>query len=152
MSLWCQFLIRFFQQEVPVETARQEERSNSLFFRSCWHSSYSSKDLQLLESFDTPRARGAPRVGKALLLQHHLSNHQLYGPPKSQKMASLQGIKRYKLPGAWVAQSVDICLWLRSWSQGSGTQPCIRLPAQRWVCFFLSHWLACAHSLSLCLK
>ena len=40
--------------------------------------------------------------------------------------------------GTWVAQLFSVCLWLRSWSQGPGMEPRIRLPAQRTACFSLS--------------
>ena len=38
-------------------------------------------------------------------------------------------------PG-WLSR-LSVCLWLRSWSQGPGIKPHIRLPA-RWACFCLS--------------
>jgi len=46
--------------------------------------------------------------------------------------------------GAWVAQSLRVCLQLRSWSQGPGIKPHIGLPAQRGVC------LSLCRSCSLC--
>ena len=39
-------------------------------------------------------------------------------------------------PG-WLNQ-LSVCLHPRSWSQGPGIEPCIRLPAQRGVHFSLS--------------
>ena len=46
--------------------------------------------------------------------------------------------RKYKwgAPG-WLSQ-LSICLQLRSLSQGPGIEPCLRLPAQRAVCFSLS--------------
>ena len=49
----------------------------------------------------------------------------------------------------------NICLWLASWSQGSGMEPCIRLPAQQGACFSLSLCCSpylCSLSLSLSLS
>lgn len=39
------------------------------------------------------------------------------------------------LSGAWVAQSLSIRLWLRSWCWSSGFKPCVGLPAQQRVCY-----------------
>ena len=30
--------------------------------------------------------------------------------------------------GTWVVQCLSVCLWLRAWSQGPGTESCIELP------------------------
>ena len=47
-------------------------------------------------------------------------------------------VKNEQFHGApgWLRR-LSICLQLRSWSQGPGMAPCIRLPAQRGLCFFL---------------
>ena len=55
------------------------------------------------------------------------------------------------VPG-WPSQ-LSVCLQLRSWSQGPGTEPHIRVPAQQRACFFFSLYLPLyllVLSLSLC--
>ena len=44
---------------------------------------------------------------------------------------------RYGTRGAWVVSRLSVRLWLRSWSQGPGIEPHIKLPAQQWGCFSL---------------
>ena len=36
--------------------------------------------------------------------------------------------KNYDSWGTWIVQWLSICLWLRVWSWGAGTESCIRLP------------------------
>ena len=64
---------------------------------------------------------------------------KLLGPPQRAILNQYLGV-----PG-WLSQ-LSVCLWLRSLPWGPGIEACIRLPAQRGLCFSLSLWL----SLHLC--
>ena len=55
-----------------------------------------------------------------------------------------------RVPG-WLSQ-LNICLQLRSWSRGPGIEPCIGIPAQEGVCFYLSLCLSPQLVHTLCLS
>ena len=60
--------------------------------------------------------------------------------------------KKTKAWDTWVAQSLGICLQLRSWLQGPGIKPCIGLPGQREAYFSPSLCLSTLLVLSLSLS